>query len=395
MNVNGLATRMRPQADIGLIGAKKLRDHRRRAQEHDPQARRLRVAEVGDIKHMTLRLDDEGANPERADAVLHTQVPSLEDAAAWRLFSSFGQVAGKTTLHTSTLTAVAHADPYPGLVSGPEPRWTGLKAAERPFRESAEFYAEYRYRPTAAFVRLLASHLQWSSADRVLDLGAGPAHLSIPIAKFVGEVVVMDPEEAMITEGRRRGAAAGLDNLSFVVAGSNDLPTLSPALGRFAATVISQAFHWMADQDAVLRALDDLLDPDKGAVALVGYVKDPDYNVAWLNVPPWNQVDAILRRHLSSVPEGPSPAGRHDPFPEILARSVFSRVELLTYEYEAVFHPSVDAAIGFHYSLGNVLARLGDRRAAFEADVRATLHGVDTEPIIIRLVDSALIGRRP
>jgi SAM-dependent methyltransferase len=280
-------------------------------------------------------------------------------------------------------------------VSGATPRWTGLKAAERPFQESAEFYAEYRYRPTAAFVRLLASHLEWSSADRILDLGAGPAHVSIQVAPFVGEVVVMDPEESMITEGRLRGAAAGLDNLLFVVGGSNDLPRLSPTLGTFATAVISQAFHWMADQDGVLRVLDGLLDSEKGAVALVGYVKEPDYNLAWLNRPPWNQVDAILHSHLSSVPEGPSPAGRHDPFPEILARSVFSRTELLTYEYEAVIHPSVDAAIGFHYSLGNVLARLGEQRTAFEADVRAALHDVDTAPMTIRLVDSALIGRRP
>jgi SAM-dependent methyltransferase len=244
-------------------------------------------------------------------------------------------------------------------------------------------------------MRLLASHLEWSRADRVLDLGAGPAHVSIPVAAFVGEVVVMDPEEAMIAEGRRRGAAAGLDNLSFVVGGSDDLPRLSPTLGTFATAVISQAFHWMADQDGVLRALGDLLDSEKGAVALVGYVKEPDYNLAWLDRPPWNQVDAILRRHLSSVPERPSPAGRHDPFPEILARSAFSRTELLTYEYEAVLHPSVDAAIGFNYSLGNVLGRLGERRTAFEADVRAALHGADAAPMTIRLVDSALIGRRP
>ena len=121
-------------------------------------------------------------------------------------------------------------------------------------------------------------------------------------------------------------------------------------------------------------------DPDKGTVALVGYVKEPDYNLAWLDRPPWNQVAAILQRHLSRVPEGPSPAGRHDPFPEILARSAFSRTELLTYEYDAVFYPSADAAIGFHYSLGNVLGRLGEQRTAFETDVRAALHGADTAP---------------
>jgi hypothetical protein len=51
--------------------------------------------------------------------------------------------------------------------------WTGLKADERPYRGAARLYAEYRYRPSEAFVRLLACHLGWSDADRVLDLGAG------------------------------------------------------------------------------------------------------------------------------------------------------------------------------------------------------------------------------
>ena len=274
-------------------------------------------------------------------------------------------------------------------------RWTRLKPGERPFRDAAWFYSEYRYRPSAAFVRLLAGHLAWSSSDRVLDLGAGPAHVSLRLAPFVGEVVVMDPERAMIEEGKRRAAAAEIDNLVFIVGGSDDLAGVSPDLGEFAAVTISQAFHWMADQDAVLRALDNLLDRERGAVALVGYVKDPDYNLVWLNRPPWNTVEAIRRRHLADVPEGPSPAGRHDPFPEILARSAFSRIELLTYEYEAVVHPSADAAIGFQYSLGNLLTRLGERRVAFEADVRAALANADISPLSVRLVDSALIGHRP
>jgi SAM-dependent methyltransferase len=274
-------------------------------------------------------------------------------------------------------------------------RWTGLKPGERPFRDAAWFYAEYRYRPSEAFVRLLAEHLDWSRSDCVLDLGAGPAHVSLRLAPFVGEVVVMDPEREMIEEGRRRAAAAEIENLWFLVGGSDDLARLSPGLGQLAAVTISQAFHWMADQDAVLRALDELLDRERGAVALLGYIKDPDYNLVWLNRPPWNAVEAILRHHLADVPEGPSPAGRHDPFPEILARSAFSRVELLTYEYEAVLHPSIDAAIGYLYSLGNLLARLGERRAAFEADVRAALADAGTASLTVRLVDSALIGHRP
>jgi SAM-dependent methyltransferase len=268
--------------------------------------------------------------------------------------------------------------------------WTGLKADERPYREAATFYAEYRYRPSEAFVRLLATHLGWSRSDRVLDLGAGPAHVSLLYARFAGEVVVMDPEPDMIEEGRRR--AAGLDNVSFVVGGSDDL---SAELGELTTVTVSHAFHWMADQDWVLRALDEVVDRERGAVAIVGYVKDPGADAAWLDRPPWNVVGSILREHVADVPEGPNPRGRHHPFPDILARSAFPRVELLIYEHERTIQPSVDAAIGFQYTLSNVLARLGDRRAAFEADVRAALADADTSPFTVRVVDSALIGRRP
>lgn len=243
-------------------------------------------------------------------------------------------------------------------------------------------------------MRRLARQLGWSRSDRILDLGAGPAHVSLRLAPLVGEVVAMDPERAMVEEGRRRAAAAAAVNLSFVLGGSDDLLRLSVELGTFTAATISQAFHWMADQDAVLRALDGLLERERGAVALIGYVKEPDYNLAWLDRPPWNEVDAILQRHFAEVPEGPSPAGRHDPFPEILARSAFSHVELLTYEYEAVIQPSIEAALGFQYSLGSLLTRLGDRRAAFEGDVRAALADADTSALTVRLVDSALVGRR-
>lgn len=260
----------------------------------------------------------------------------------------------------------------------------------RPFQGSARFYADYRYRPSEEFVRLLADELGWSTSDRVLDLGAGPAHLSLRLAPFAGEVVAMDPEPDMIEEGRRRAAAEGVTNVSFVTGGSDDL---SPELGMFATVTMSQSFHRMPDQDAVLRRLDQLLDAKRGAVALVGYVKEPDCNRAWLDREPWRLVEEILERHLEAAPQIPSPLP-HGPFPELLARSAFARIDLLTYEYETVAQPSVDAAIGFLYSLSNKLARLGDGRAAFEAEARAALADADTSPIAVRLVDSALIGRR-
>jgi SAM-dependent methyltransferase len=272
--------------------------------------------------------------------------------------------------------------------------WPGLQPGERPYRQAAWYYAEYRYRPEEDFFRLLAAHLGWTRSDRILDLGAGPGHVSLRIAPLVEEVVALEPEQTMLEEGERRARAAEAGNISFVLGGSDDLERLSPTLGTFTGVVISQAFHWMRDQDRVLRDLDELVDPERGAVALIGFVNDPDYNRIWIDREPWSRVGAILSEHLAHSSTGPDPGGRHDPFPEILSRSSFSKVELLTYEHEIRVEPSIDAAIGIHYSLANVLDRLGDERVAFEAAVATALAGADGSPLTIRVVDSALIGRR-
>jgi SAM-dependent methyltransferase len=273
----------------------------------------------------------------------------------------------------------------------------GLAPGERPYQAAAPFYSRYRYRPSEAFARLLASHLGWSSDDRLLDLGAGPAHVSTLLAPYVGEVVVMEPDEAMLEEGRTHAASVRTSNLQFVHGGSDDLGRLRTSLGTFTGVVISQAFHWMRDQDTVLRNLDPITDDERGSVSLVGYTNKPDYNrvAVGLDREPWSNAETILRGYLEDRPRGPSPAGRHDPFPDILARSPFPGVELISYEHETEIRPSADATIGALYTLGNTLDMLGDRRDAFEADARSALVDADTTPYVARLVDSALIGRRP
>jgi SAM-dependent methyltransferase len=273
-------------------------------------------------------------------------------------------------------------------------RWTGLQPGERPYAGTAWFYAEYRDRPSSAFAELLARTLEWTRADRILDLGAGPAQVALQLAPFVGEVIAMDPEPDMLAEGRKRAAAATIGNVSFVVGGSEELGSLIPDLGILKGATISQALHWVRDHDELLRDLDRLLDPDHGAVALIGFVRDPDPNRVWLDRPPWNLVEPILQSYLAGVPEGPHPRGRHEPFPEVLRRSAFSELELLTHRYESIIEPSADAAIGYHYTLSNVLGRLGDSRPEFEAEARAALDGADTSPIRVHLVDNALLAKR-
>ncbi|HMB29065.1 MAG TPA: methyltransferase domain-containing protein, partial [Blastocatellia bacterium] len=73
----------------------------------------------------------------------------------------------------------------------------------------------------AESIAILAEQLGWSTGDRVLDLGAGPGQLSLLVAPFVAEVVAIEPEPDMLTEGERRAAMANVSNVRFV-AGSSD-----------------------------------------------------------------------------------------------------------------------------------------------------------------------------
>jgi SAM-dependent methyltransferase len=271
----------------------------------------------------------------------------------------------------------------------------------RPYQGTAWHYAEYRPRPSDGFVRLLANHLGWSADDRVLDLGTGPGQIALTLAPYVGEVVGVDAEVDMIEEGARRAAGAGLTNTRFVAGRAEELAAFGEEPGSFRAVTIGSAFHWMLDQDAVLRDLAVLTQAEAGTVSLVGFdvggpmvALDGRDDRPWLQREPWSVVEAILARYLTDVAARPHPRGRHDPFPEIFGRSSFSRLELIRYEYDEWDTPSVEAAIGAHYSGSHALSRLGDRRAAFESEVRDALADADTSPVLVRKIDSALIGHR-
>jgi SAM-dependent methyltransferase len=263
-------------------------------------------------------------------------------------------------------------------------------AGTRPYAGAGWYYAEYRPRVSAEFIAQLAGHLGWKRQDRVLDLGAGPAQLALRVAPLVAEVVAVDPEPDMLSEGERRVRAAGLRNLTFILASSDDLPALGPTLGMFAAALMGSSFHWMLAKDRVLRDLAALTDPVRGAVAFISCdnLTTPEPLSSALKT-----LHAILERHLVGIPPGPHPRGRHDPFEVLLARSPFARVETIERVYELRLRPSVEALIGAEYSMSHVLARLGERRAGFEQEARAALAGLEAagEVVVVRR-DYALVG---
>jgi ubiquinone/menaquinone biosynthesis C-methylase UbiE len=262
----------------------------------------------------------------------------------------------------------------------------------RPYAGAGWYYAEYRERVSAELMAILARRLGWSPGDRVLDLGAGPGQLSLVIAPFVAEVVAIEPEPDMLTEGERRARTAEIRNVTFVAGSSDDLPALQSSLGLFRAALMGQSLHWMVERDRVLEDLGAIIDEAGGAIAIVTprSVSIPDKLRAAQVV-----VREILERHLVNVPRGPHPSGRHESFEDILRRSPFPRIERVERTYETRVCPTIEALIGYEYTISHVLTRLGDNRGAFEREVRAALSWIEeVGEVSVTRRDEALIGRR-
>jgi len=261
----------------------------------------------------------------------------------------------------------------------------------RPYAGTAEYYARYRPRVTEAFLDELVPALGWSPQSRVLDLGTGPGQLALRIAPRVGEVVGVDPEPDMLEVAERLAQEKSITNARFVRGSSNDLRSLE--LGEFTSATMSASFHWMLDQDRVMADLAAFTDAEHGSVAFVSagwfVTRSADYEAAE------RIVHRILDDHLSDVPEGPHPRGRHDPFEEILARSAFSNLSEIEVRYEADAPITAEAVLGLQYSVSHVLTRLGPRRERVENEVAnafSTAGLPETTRVVYR--DHALIGRR-
>lgn len=94
---------VRPQGDVDLLGALELGDDRSGLLQDRAELRCLGGIEVGDVDDVALRLDDQRADPERADAVIDEPVLGLVDAAAGR-DPVTGEALGRQRPQTSRST---------------------------------------------------------------------------------------------------------------------------------------------------------------------------------------------------------------------------------------------------------------------------------------------------
>jgi SAM-dependent methyltransferase len=168
--------------------------------------------------------------------------------------------------------------------------------------------------------------------------------------------VGIDASKAMVREAR---AHAGADE-RFVHLPAEDLPA---GLGVFRVVTLAQSFHWM-DQPSVARILFEMLEAG-GAIVHVGATTHEGEGDV-----PREEIDALIRRYVGDWPQG-----RADERRNLGAAGFDGPVEIDVPRHEA-FSRSEDDIVASVYSLSYASPeRFGDRREAFEAELRALLRG--------------------
>lgn len=250
---------------------------------------------------------------------------------------------------------------------------------ENPFVGAERYYAEFRPAYGAATVDYLVERFSLDDESRVLDLGCGAGQLAVPLSRRVGEVVAMDPNEAMLDEARRKADEArqkadgtSFENIEFVRGGDDDL---HERMGPFTLTVMGRSFHWM-DQRPTLATLRRLAESAGGVALLTDEEWLTKGRRAWQAA-----VYEVAERFLDDLPARRDPADiiYDDPWGEMLANSGFRDVEEVEIPIRRSW--SVDRVVGYVFSLSFCSpARFGDEKGAFERALRGRLEELGGGP---------------
>src|SRR3978361_1345943 len=132
------------------------------------------------------------------------------------------------------------------------------------FATTVALYEELRPPYPPAFFREVVLRLALGKQHALIDLGTGPGLLALGFAPYVGRIVGVDPEPAMIAAAREAAARAS-QALTLMEAKAEDLPS---DIGSFDVVTIGRALHWM-DRDATLARLERLVAPN-GLILVCG-----------------------------------------------------------------------------------------------------------------------------
>jgi SAM-dependent methyltransferase len=144
------------------------------------------------------------------------------------------------------------------------------------FATTVPLYQKFRSPYPPGFFGSVARQLELSKRHALLDLGTGPGLLALGFAPYVGRIVGVDPEPAMLEAAREAAALAWRDFT--VIEGHAE--TLPSDIGTFDVVTIGRALHWM-DPGMVAAMFERLVAPG-GAIVVCSARSAADGRNAWL-----------------------------------------------------------------------------------------------------------------
>jgi ubiquinone/menaquinone biosynthesis C-methylase UbiE len=246
-----------------------------------------------------------------------------------------------------------------------------MTADPHAFLSAEAHYARFRPRYPAELYALLADGFALNGTQRALDLGCGPGTVALELASLAGSLFAVDPAAGMLEQGKALAEERGVRNVWWQQGDSSAL--LGLGLAPLDLVVMAKSFHWMS-KDQVLADLDRLCAPRAGVVILSA---GPPGTTP---LPGWAPVVAEVRAaYLGAARRAgtglyPEP---EETYQVTVERSPFSAVEVLSFDQVVV--RSVEELIGLQLSNSySTPAQLGERREAFEEDLRRALLAYDS-----------------
>jgi SAM-dependent methyltransferase len=234
------------------------------------------------------------------------------------------------------------------------------------FASTASYYVRFRPHYPPALIEQLVEAASLDRGSRVLDLGAGPGHVAIPLAAHVAEVVAVDPEPDML-------ARIDAPNVRTVLGCAEDV---DEGWGAFALATAGRSFHWF-DQQVVLETLPRVT----RQLALLGdsITQSESQNLV-----------LEIAAELTGEERAPAHTRTWRRYADLLARSPFSDVVELEVEVDRTW--TADSLIGLAYSTSVASPeRLGDLAGAFERRVHERFGDGEVSE---RVAVGAVLGRR-
>jgi SAM-dependent methyltransferase len=230
---------------------------------------------------------------------------------------------------------------------------------------------------------VLTEELDLDGGGRLLDAGCGPGILTVRLADLFTDAVGLDPDPAMLAEGRRVANERGITNIRWAQALAEDLPAAAP--GPYRLVTFGQSLHW-TDETQVADAVYEMLAPG-GALALIVHTVEGRPVPPAPGPPPipHAEIKALVEKYLGATKragQGTAPVRTARRFEDLLVRTRFGMPQVIFVPGIADLVRTSESVLSGYFSMSFSAPHLfGGRVEDFATEMRQLLRSRSPEGI--------------